>query len=192
MWGGMFLVYFSILKFPIIHSCYFFNEMINHEMLFNALCFKLLCLWPYPHLSPRDIKLFLMVESSWAPGERIHGTADLGFLLGNKRGLHGYRAPFNVSSSIGFLPSDRDSADAASVCSGDKCAPFPVSHWAMTNMVQLSNWGCRKSKHFESQQHLQTFQVDSTLHNFFPCSHVLEKNDFTWTCTLKPHMWFFF
>lgn len=33
------LLNFSVLNFPIIHSYYFYNEMINHQMLFNALCF---------------------------------------------------------------------------------------------------------------------------------------------------------
>lgn len=55
---------FSILKFAIIHSYYFYNEMINHYMLFNALYFWLLCLWL--HASK-----FTLPSSPWQTAHKI-------------------------------------------------------------------------------------------------------------------------
>lgn len=34
---------FSVLEFPTIHSYYFYNKMINHQMLINAPCVWLFC-----------------------------------------------------------------------------------------------------------------------------------------------------
>ena len=64
---------------------------------------------------------------------------------------------FNVYSFTWALLGPRNNLET--VCVYSRGIVFPFLCLAQITMVWLSNCSCREWKNFESQQHLQTFQI---------------------------------